>query len=301
MSYVQRFIELTSEISPLQGKAIRRIAMDFSQSQWQEGEALMVGLLQYAENTGLGLDDLVRSYLAICDDTRREQLYFARKGKYRLSDVLTARENIYENESIMRPYMLGLAVTQIFWEHHQQLFAFFKKCMREIDFQHYLEIGPGHGLFLVEAINQNPTAQYTAVDLSQTSIQVSQGMLDTFLGKQNSVKLLLEDLFEWKTKDKFDFIAVGEVLEHVENPHEMMDKIGGFLLPGGYIWVSTCANCPAIDHIYLFECGQHIRDTLTSCGYDIIDEEVVEVDIGVRNRHGNPLPTTNYAALLRKR
>lgn len=300
MSHIQQFIALTSELSPLQGKAIRNMTTGFNESQWEEGEALMAGLLLYAENTGLGLDDLVRSYLAICDDTRREQLYFSRKGKYRLSDVLTARAKVYENEAIMRPYMLGLAVTQIFWEHHQQLFAFFKKCLRSMDIQHYLEIGPGHGLFLVEAINQNPSAQHTAVDLSQTSIQISQDMLDTFLGERNSAKLLLADLFEWEAKDKFDFITVGEVLEHVENPHEMMKKIGEFLAPNGHVWVSTCANCPAIDHVYLFENAQHIRETLTSCSYEILDEQVVENDTGVRNRHGNPVPTTNYAALLRK-
>lgn len=300
MTHIQRFIDRAGELSPLQGKAIRQISDSFTQTQWQAGEALMAGLLRYAEHAGLGLDDLVTSYLSICDDTRREQLYFARKGEYRLSDVLAAREKVYENESIMRPYMLGLAVTQIFWEHHQQLFDFFSRCMRETRFKHYLEIGPGHGLFLVEAVNHHPDADYTAVDLSQTSIQISRDMLDTFLGEKNPVKLLLKDLFEWSTQDSFDFITVGEVLEHVENPHEMMARIGTFLAPGGHVWVSTCANCPAIDHVYLFESAQHIRDTLTECGYTILDETVVETDTGVRNRQGAPIPTTNYAALLSK-
>lgn len=301
MSHLQHFIERARELSPLQGKAIRQICDNFDQKQWHAGETLMAGLLRYAENVNLGMDELVRSYLSICDDTRREQLYFAKKGEYRLTDVLEAREKVYENATIMRPYMLGLAVTQIFWEHHQQLFSFFTDCMRKSEFQRYLEIGPGHGLFLLEAINHHSEAVYTAIDLSQTSIQISEDMLNTFLGGKNPVELQLKDLFEWKTQDTFDFITVGEVLEHVENPHEMMARIGTFLSPQGRIWVSTCANCPAIDHVYLFENAEHIRDTLTSCGYAILDETVVETDTGIRNRQGKPIPTTNYAALLRKK
>lgn len=299
MAHLNTFVERIHKLSPLQGKATQAILDDFSQERIKEGEELFKGLLRYADNVGLSMDDLVTSYLSICNDTRKEQLYFARHGKYRLSDASVALEQVYDDENVMRPYMLGLAVTQVFWAHHQQLFGFFEKCMDEIDYSNYLEIGPGHGLFLVEAIEKNPDAKYTAIDLSKTSIQISKDMLDTFLGERNKVNLLLADLFKWDTKERFDFITVGEVLEHVERPDIMLEKIGTFLSEDGYLWASTCANAPAIDHVFLFEDAQHIRDVMIDAGYKIMDEVVVETETGVRKK-GELVPTINYAALLKK-
>lgn len=300
MTHLNSFVEKIADHSPLQGKATRNILEGLDDKHRNDGEELMDGLLRYADKVGLGIDDLVKSYLSICNDTRKEQLYFAKKGEYRLSDVLDAQAQVYEDPNVMRPYMLGLAVTQIFWAHHQQLFGHFEKCMDDINFKNYLEIGPGHGLFMVEAIEKNPDAKYTAVDLSETSIRISKDMLEIFLGEDGKVDLLLADLFEWETDEKFDFITVGEVLEHVERPDVMMEKIGSFLTDDGYVWASTCANCPAIDHVFLFTSAQHIRDVLNDSGFKIVSEVVSETDTGIKDRAGNVVPTTNYAALLQK-
>ena len=197
--------------------------------------------------------------------------------------------------------MLGLAVTQIFWSHHRQLFSFFEKCIETYPYETYLEIGPGHGLFLAEAINRLPDANYTAIDLSETSLDISKDMLATFVN-DNEAKFELKqaDLFKWETDQKFDFITVGEVLEHVERPDVMMERIRTYLKDDGYLWASTCANCPAIDHIFLFNSAQHIRDVMTDSGFEIVDETAIETDTGLCNCQGKELPTVNYAALLKK-
>jgi len=300
MSHLQDFVTRVGEKSPLQGKATSGVLSRLSADRKADDEALMEKLLEYASGVGLSMQDLVDSYLSICNNTRKEQIYFAKHGKYRLSEASDALEAVYDNEDVMRPYMLGLAVTQIFWEHHQALFGFFEKCVNDYDYENYLEIGPGHGLFLVESINRKPDANYTAIDLSQTSIDISKGMLETFLGSADKVDLLLADLFKWETDTRFDFIVVGEVLEHVMNPDVMLKKIGTFLNDGGRIWASTCANCPAIDHLYLFESAQHIRDIMMGAGFKIVDEVAVETQTGLCTRDGCPIPTTNYAALLEK-
>jgi len=44
---------------------------------------------------------------------------------------------------------------------------------------------------------------------------------------------------EYNTDNKFDLIIMGHVLEHVENPEEILRKYSDYLKPDGFIWVAV--------------------------------------------------------------
>ena len=56
-------------------------------------------------------------------------------------------------------------------------------------------------------------------------------------------------------KEKYDFVTIQEVLEHLEDPEGMLRKIGELLTPEGkaYAMMPICA--PSTQHIFLFHRG----------------------------------------------
>jgi len=99
-----------------------------------------------------------------------------------------------------------------------------------------------------------------------------------------------------------DFAVMGEVLEHVDSPGLLLNKLSKCLTPTGKLLLTTCANCAAIDHVFLFRSINHIRSLLTKAGFNILDDIALPV-IHVNNEGWHDLETpANYGAILcRKR
>jgi 2-polyprenyl-3-methyl-5-hydroxy-6-metoxy-1,4-benzoquinol methylase len=78
-----------------------------------------------------------------------------------------------------------------------------------------------------------------------------------------------------KNTNKYDFIVLGEVLEHLDEPKEILVKLSKLLKPGGLLWITTPTNAPALDHVYLFNTKEEVvtlindsgLETVASCNY----------------------------------
>ena len=77
------------------------------------------------------------------------------------------------------------------------------------------------------------------------------------------------NVFDFADEPVYDFITMGDVLEHVEEPQELLSKLKRLLAPGGRVYLTTPANAPMLDHIYLFRNAQEIRDLIHECGFAI--------------------------------
>ena len=132
----------------------------------------------------------------------------------------------------------------------------------------YLEVGCGHGLFLLEAIKKfKKTTNFEIVDISKTSIEISKSIINFLVKEKLKINYLLSDIFKVNLKKKFEFITLGEVLEHVDKPHELLKKIHGLIAENGEIFLSTCVDCPSIDHVFHFKSVKEIDDMIVSSGF----------------------------------
>jgi len=68
---------------------------------------------------------------------------------------------------------------------------------------------------------------------------------------------------------------MGEVLEHVEQPVELLKKLHALLDDNGKIFITTPTNAPAIDHIYLFNNAEDIREVIIKAGFKIEKEQCI--------------------------
>jgi 2-polyprenyl-3-methyl-5-hydroxy-6-metoxy-1,4-benzoquinol methylase len=228
-----------------------------------------------AQITALGggrLGDICQNYDFICKIVREEEIYFRRNGKYRLDNFADANRLVYADSDYMGKYMDGLLLTQIYWSNHSACYRFYRDVFLggAPENYDYLEIGPGHGLLLYQAIADARCGSVTGWDLSQASIDHTIEALDALGVKGRKPKLMLQDLYEApKSSGPFDCITFSEVLEHLEDPHGALAKLFQNLKPGGRLFVNVPINSPAPDHLYLLRKPEEAVEAVRRAGFDI--------------------------------
>jgi 2-polyprenyl-3-methyl-5-hydroxy-6-metoxy-1,4-benzoquinol methylase len=134
----------------------------------------------------------------------------------------------------------------------------------------YLEIGPGFGQYTIRSVRSGLFQECIACDISKTSVDVCKEFME-YCGYEQVCKIQQKNFFDFLDKDKFGFIVMGEVLEHVENPLEMLKQIHFLLDQKGMAFITTVINMPIIDHIYLFDTVESVLDMMQQAGFEIIE------------------------------
>ncbi len=226
--------------------------------------------IDFCKQKGLTVAYLAECYLTIVGDTLREQIYFQKHKKYRYSTFAEVGDSVYFNEEYMSFYMYGLAITSYLWPNHLDLFRFFRETLPTNKTGKYLEIGPGHGYFFMTAMEQSKFDTFTGVDISETSIAMTRALIEHFGTDKKPFDLVCMDFLKTDLPaNGFDAVVMGEVLEHVEQPELFLKQIARLANKDAHIFVTTCINAPAVDHIYLFKTPDELVKMFDACGLKI--------------------------------
>jgi 2-polyprenyl-3-methyl-5-hydroxy-6-metoxy-1,4-benzoquinol methylase len=298
-SNLLKIINLVSITNPLQKKKI----ISFVETQNEEYYLFAENLSKIIFYEFLKDDnermEAARSYNKMCMDFLKEQIRFKKTGVYRINDASIANIEVYSEPLVMRYYMVGLLISYLFWPNHYKLYQFFKNNLPANEPKSYLEIGVGHGLFTSTMLGKYENIMATLVDISETSIKTANELLGAFNVIRSNITFVHGDFFTVDIENKFDFIIMGEVLEHVNDAFGFMKRAKELLQPNGKIYMSTAANSPALDHVYHFHNEHEIRDLLFETGFDIESELVLPADDIPKELWQKELVTLNYCALLK--
>ncbi|MBZ0166354.1 MAG: class I SAM-dependent methyltransferase, partial [Candidatus Omnitrophica bacterium] len=152
--------------------------------------------------------------------------------------------------------------------------------------------------YFIESLRLFPGARLRGIDISEGSLATAKGMINAF-APDTAYDLRLADVFQFN-EGSYDYIVMGEVLEHVDDPLALLGRINGLLNPGGRFFVTTCANAPAEDHVYLYDSLGHIQKHLTQTGFHIDAEIAFAVDDKPEAEWETGRTEINYAAFLTK-
>ena len=149
------YLQILFNRNEFQRKKYEKFADQRNETYIKRANEFFLGFDKYLALRQRTREEAVDSYLKLCSDMVLEQIKFMKTGNYSLSNQSTAFDSIYNNEERMATYIECLALSQFFWESHYRIFDFF---LAEIatagkHVKNYLEIGPGHGLYLAHAIN----------------------------------------------------------------------------------------------------------------------------------------------------
>lgn len=265
---LQYIVEDISAKNPIHGKRLRKALDGLHDEFYDNAEAFFVNYEKFATSEGKDLTFGIDSYLRMLSDMMNEYLNFARTGEYTCKSFDDAYEKVYNNPDVMEYYMHGLLMSQYLWKHHHSMVNFFKDGLKSYNPKRYLEIGGGHGLYLSKAIEQfGDSPYYEMVDISKSSLE----MAKSFVPHKN-ITYKLQNIYDYNLDSLFDFITMGEVLEHVEDPVSLLTALGKLLTDDGTVFITTPTNAPAIDHIYLFRNAKEIEDVIEKSGFRVIEK-----------------------------
>jgi len=287
--------------SPLQKKKIEGYLSSQPTSFFKEADKFIFDYSGYLKEEGLSFEYAVDAYLKMCSDMVKCQIFFMKYDKYPLEDQEQAFEEVYNSKKEMQSYMVGLALSQYLWGTHYKMFNHLKEVLQQNKekIKSYLEIGPGHGLFFKEAINTiGNDCKYTAIDISKVSLDLTKSIISFFQLNYTDIKYINDDMLNITSTNLYDFIVMGEVLEHVEKPKFLLDKLNTLLDINGQAFISTCVDCPTIDHVYHFKSVSEIRDILKQSNFEIVSEKVLPVEKLPMDEIIKRKITINYSAII---
>jgi len=259
---LSKILELNSKHTSMIAESMKQLSNDELQD--------FDHYIEYLQMNGRTLDSLAKDYTLIVTDTFKELIYFSRFGHYRFSTIKEIEEAGYFDKKYMDQYMIGLGLTTFVWENHMQMKRFFTKNLPTNQMGTYLEIGPGHGFNMMQAIKNTNCQHYIGVDINEASVDLTRKILaSTCFGKFNNYQVVKSDFLQWKSNKLYDIIVMGEVLEHVENPLSFLRKIKQLASDSAHIFVTTCINAPAIDHISLYKSFEDIELLIEHAGLEI--------------------------------
>jgi len=288
---------IISERNPSQEKFLKR---SIQMLDAQEGKTL-VQYIEYSLGCGNSLDDLAEAYLTIVRDTHREQMFFRRHLRYRHSSFSEVANSVYFDSKYMSKYMHGLALTLFLWPNHLEMKRFFNEFLPKNHLGNYLEIGPGHGLFFMTAMQQGNFRSHLGIDISPTSARMTRNILESrIFGDFNNYRIIEQDFLKWESGQVFDAIVMGEVLEHVEDPVMILRQIAKIASRDTFIYVTTCIDSPAVDHITHYESMDQIARHVHEGGMRVKEQLLVPYgEMTLEESHANRLPVT-VALILEK-
>ena len=93
---------------------------------------------------------------------------------------------------------------------------------------------------------------------------------------------------------------MGEVLEHVTDPQKLLIKLRNLIADNGKAYISTCVDCPSIDHVYHFKSIKEIETMIKDSGFVIIDKLILPVEDKPMKEIIKNKITINYCAYIKK-
>jgi 2-polyprenyl-3-methyl-5-hydroxy-6-metoxy-1,4-benzoquinol methylase len=296
---IEHIIQRIQETDPMHAKKLKRNLKNLDEAYLAKCDSFIRKYNRYLSSIHKDIDFGIDCYQKMIGDFMYEQLRFIETGKYSSTSFEEVNKRVYNNPDVMGYFMNGLLLSQILWKHHYKIFSFFADTFIKYgkDSKNYLEIGGGHGLFISQAIEVlGPQTKFSLLDISPTSLEVSK----QFIG-DHPVEYILSDIFKYETVAKFDFITMGEVLEHVEDPVALMLKLKSLLTDDGTIFMTTPTNAPSIDHIYLFSNADDIRRIIDKAGLEVVDEIQVYAEDIPEEKAIELKVTMMYGCFLKKK
>jgi len=227
---------------------------------------------RFIASQGKTLDFGVGCYLKLCASMMKERILFLRAGRYSSSSFDEVSRRVYSHPETMQHHMHGLVFAQFFWPEQYRRFSFFCENLPRYgeSVRRYLEVGGGHALYITEACRLlGGETEFDLVDISPHSMALARG-----IAREPRIRCHLMNIFDFLPGAQYDWITMGEVIEHVEQPLELLRKARSLLAPSGRAYITAPANAPTLDHIYLFREEEEIRGMLRDAGF-AVEREVL--------------------------
>lgn len=289
--FLNEIIQEIKQADSLHTKKLNKNLNQIFQTHKDQFDELLNLIYLYFSSLNITPEIIARDYLKMVNDMRKEGIYFQKFGIYSCKNQTIAYEKVYSQKEIMSYYMNALLISQILWVHHFNMFIYFKEnlnyYLKNNSATKILDVGPGHGFFSYIIKNNIPDyKKLDIVDISESSLMVTKRIIGPGDDKINYFNV---DIFHFESYYKYDLIILGEVLEHLDHPIDILNKLSILLTNTGVLWLTTPTNAPTLDHVYLFKSKEEVLELIRLSDLDVVDSygcyaEDVDEEIARKNK-----------------
>ena len=273
MFFLAQILNFIRKEDPLHSKKVKKNVDELVSTYKEEFYTIVSLLKKFFDERNLPVEKIAGDYLKMINDMRVEGMHFKKTRKYSCVNQHEAYLKVYSRADVMDYYMNALLLSQVLWTHHFKMLMFFNNQLQSgflSSTKAVLDIGPGHGFFSYLVIkNLSAINAIDIVDISDGSLEMTKAIIGDGGGK---IAYFNRDIFNYESDTKYDLIILGEVLEHLDEPLLILNKLSSLLSDSGYLWLTTPTTAPALDHVYLFRSRQEIVDLLVEARLEIVKD-----------------------------
>lgn len=286
-------------LNKFQEKRINFIFKKANEEYFQFCEEIAKLVIAITKKWNQDFNFISKSYNHLCTSTIKEQLYFKKYGEY---SAIKNRRNtleIYSSDKKMKILLIGLLMSQIFWKNHYKIIKWFENKIKNITCEQFIEIGAGHGYFTKLFLKYNNPSRTVICDISKTSLEMTKSIISETSNISN-ITFINKNFLELDVNNKYDFLIMGEVLEHVYDPVKFIKCARDYINSNGKIFISTCANCAQEDHLYRFNNINEIKNMILANNLIIEDDLICSSEDIDKDSWEKEKIAVNYCAILKK-
>jgi len=233
-------------------------------------------LLLWAENL-LGKEypeRLFVGYEFFVTEVNQAQLAYETNKKYLYSSFSEVARHTYNSPDFMMLYHWGVYVTIFAWQHHLNIYKFFKERflsrLARAKPGQIIDLGCGSGVWSLLTVSALPDWNGLGVDISPTSVQWAQKLaaLTNFSGQCVFTE---GDALLYHRQEPAQAGISCFLLEHLETPDKLLRNLHDSLVPGAPAFVTAAVSAAEIDHIYEFRKESEVVTMLEEAGFVVTD------------------------------
>lgn len=256
---------------PLFGAILQKDYETFGQ-QWADALAENI-VAMFGDPGDQRWTEGIRGYAMFSLDALKSQKFFETHGRYTASSYAMVKRECWDSDEFMlRNYLPGMFLSYYLWPHHYRLLQFYE---REVlpavsGVRTFSEVGCGTCVYSRETLRHFDEATGTGFDISPHALSFGQRVLQAF-GVSERYRFEQRDVIA-DMPPPAEYLICQEVLEHLEDPKELLRALRRMVAPGGRAYITAAVTAGHSDHIYLYRNPQEVKRMLEQTGFTVLIE-----------------------------
>lgn len=214
----------------------------------------------------------IEGYKAFVADVNRSQMKYEKTEQYMNASYEDVFKNVYDNAEFMEMYHWGVYITTFAWEHHLELHQYFNDSFLNLlpdEVLSGIDLGAGSGIWSMFIADRNKKWTTTAVDISEKSVALTSQFIACNDFSCN-ITMKANDALTYKTDNLNDFGVSCFLIEHLENPIDLLKNLYNNLKPGAYAFVTAALTAAEIDHIFEIKKESELIIMAENAGFRVV-------------------------------
>ncbi|MDR3611676.1 MAG: methyltransferase domain-containing protein [Ignavibacteriaceae bacterium] len=256
------------EINPLHAKKIQKNRQLFDNEFDEAFNPMIENFSRVLNKQSLNIHYAVKCYIRMITEITLEMINYSRCGTYSNASYSDVEQRVYADNEKFNDFKISLFISELLWPQHFLIFLHFTKLFRQYGEKgnRFIDIGGSHGQYLQYIMNA-PLKERSALLFTNP---LSLDMVNWFVSS-SEYDLIYEDSAD-KEFGKYDWVTMGETLEHTENPVKYISLAIQLLRRGGFLFVTAPINAPAIDHVFCYRNKEEVIALFKDKDLTLLDE-----------------------------